>query len=156
MSLLRRAVPLEDQIALDRLLGDAFAPARLRTASISAARVRARVAWERQLPVSRGWRAVALLGRLGEASLGLGLTAILFAGSLGGVGVAPAPIESEERSGFTVRISAPLDDLRFLRMLRLGMAAPVVDDLDPATALRQPVVDDGQRHVLRELQGLLR
>ena len=156
MSLLRRSVPLGDRIELDRLLDDAFAPARLRTAGISAARVRARVAWEREVPVGRGWRAVSLLGRLGETSLGLGLTAILFAGSLSGVGAATPPIEPEQRSEFTVRVSAPLDERRFLRMLRLGMAAPVVDDLDPATALRLPVADDDQPPAPREPQGMLR
>jgi len=142
MSLLRRAVPLEDQVALDRLLDDAFAPGRTRTTGISAARVRARVAWERDVPVSRGWRAVSVLGRLGEASLGLGLTAILFVGSLGSVGAQPETIQPERGAGFMVRISAPLDESRFLRLLRLGHAAPVMDDLDPTIALALPVDDD--------------
>lgn len=156
MSLLRRAVPLEDQVALDGLLDDAFAAGRTRTTGISAARVRARVAWERDVPVSRGWRAVGLLGRLGEASLGLGLMAILFVGSLGSVGAQPETIQPERGAGFMVRISAPLDESRFLRLVRLGLGAPLVDDVDPATALRQPVVDDVQRPVLREVPGLLR
>lgn len=156
MSLLRRALPLDDQISLDSLLDDAFASGRTRTTGISAARVRARVAWERDVPVSRGWRAVSVLGRLGEASLGFGLTAILFVGSLGSASVKPETIQPERGGGFIVRISAPLDDSRFLRLVRLGLGAPLVDDVDPATALRQPVVDDDQRHVLRELQGLLR
>ena len=142
MSLLRRAVPLEDQVALDRLLDDAFAPGRTRTTGISAARVRARVAWERDDPVSRGWRTVSVLGRLGEASLGLGLTAILFVGSLGSVGAQPETIQPERGAGFIVRISAPLDDSRFLRLLRLGHAAPVMDYLDPTVVLPPPVDDD--------------
>ena len=154
MSLLRRSMPLEERIELDRLLDDAFAPARQRTAVISAARVRARVAWEREVPVGRGWRAVGLLGRLGETSVAFGMAAILFAGSLGGVGVAPQPAEPEQRDGFTVRVSAPLDEPRFLRMLRLGKTAPVPDDLDAATAHRLSIVEDAPQ-APREPQGPL-
>ena len=156
MSLLRRAVPLEDQLELDRLLDDAFAPARLRTAAISAARVRARVAWDREVPVSRGWRAVGLLGRLGEVSLGLGMAAILFAGSLGGVGEPAGSVPPERSSDFIVRVSPPLDDSRFLRLLRLGFSAPLFDDVDPATALKPPVLNDDHLLAQRERLGLLR
>ena len=156
MSLLRRSVPLEDRIELDRVLDDAFAPARSRTAAISAARVRARVAWEREVPVSRGWRAVSLLGRVGEASLGLGMAAILFAGSLGGVGEPTGSVEPARDTEFVARITAPLDDSRFLRLLRLGFSAPLFDDVDPATALKPLLLDDDHLLAQRERLGLLR
>ena len=148
-------MPLDDQISLDSLLDDAFAPARLRTAGISAARVRARVAWERDLPVSRGWRALSMLGRLGETSLAVGMTAILFAGSLGSLGGPTESAQPERGSEFVVRISAPLDESRFLRLLRLDRTAPVFDDLDPAMALTLPV-DDDPLVAQRERQGPLR
>lgn len=119
---------------LDRLLDGAFAPARARSATISATRVRARVAWERETPVSRGWRAVALLGRLGEVSLGLGMTAILFAGTLGGLG-RTTESQPDRHSEQVVRVTAHLDESRLVRLLRLGRAVVVMDDFDPATAL---------------------
>ncbi len=156
MSLLRRAVPLEEQIVLDRLLDDAFAPARSRTVTISAARVRARVAWEREAPVSARWRAVALLGRLGDGSLALGMTAILFAGSLGAVGGRTESVQPEHGSEYMVRVRAPLDDSTFLRLLRLGRAALLSDDNGRATALRPPEDEAESVMTIRERQGLRR
>ena len=135
MSLLRRSIPLEDRIELDRLLDDAFAPGRSRTATLSPARVRARVAWEREAPASRGWRAVALLGRLGEGSLALGLTAILLAGSVGGVGGVTESLEPEPVGGSVSIVRAPLDEPGFLRLLRLGAPVPG-PDLGRASAIR--------------------
>lgn len=157
MSLGRKGLPLEDQIDLDRLLDEAFAPARSRTTPVSAARVRARVVWDRPQPVSAGWRGIALLGRLGESSLAVGLTAVLFVGALGGVTSQTETIQTEQGGEFTVRVSAPLDDMRFLRLLRIGRIAPVADNVDPATALPAAASDDGEPvAALRELQGLLR
>ncbi len=155
MSLIRRRIPLEDQIALDRLLDDAFAPARSRTVPISAARIRARVVWDRGAAPSPRWRAVALLGRLGEASLALGLTAIVVAGPIGTVAPQTQSVQLERGGEFPVRVTAPLDDSRFLRLLRLGRAAPILDDLDPATALTPPVDDREPVITVREPQGLL-
>jgi len=160
MSLLRRSLPLKDQVELDRLLDDAFAPARLRTAGSSAARVRARLAWDREEPVSRGWRAVSLLGRLGEASLGLGVAAILFVGSLGGAGEPTGSVLPDRGSDFIVRVSAPLDESRFLRGLRLGRTAPVGDVLDATRTLpvneSEPPEEVEPGRTAREQQGPLR
>lgn len=160
MSLLRRSLPLEDRIELDRLLDDAFAPARSRSADISAARVRARVAWDREVPVGPGWRAVSLLGRLGEGSLGLGVAAMLFVGSLGGAGEPTGSVPLDRGSDFIVRVSAPLDESRFLRGLRLGRSAQVGDVLDATRTLpaneSEPAEDVEPGRTTGEQQGPLR
>jgi hypothetical protein len=150
----RTRVPLEDQVVLDRLLDDAFAPGRSRTVPISAARVRARVAWER--PVDGGLRGLALFGRLAETSLAIGMTALLFTATLGGVAPTTETVQPEGGSEYVVRVSAPLDDMRFLRLLRIGRTAPVADDVDPATALRPDPTPDEPDDALPERQGLLR
>ncbi len=157
MSFGRQGLPLEEQLDLDRLLAEAFTPVRSRRSTVSAARVRARVAWDRPQPASAGWRGVALLSRLSESSLGLGLTAVLFVGALGGVTGRTETVQTEQGGEFVVRVSAPLDEMRFLRLLRIGRSAPVADNVDPATALPAVVADDGEpAAAVRERQGLLR
>ena len=157
MSLSRHGLPLEEQLDLDRILDDAFARGRARTTPIAAARVRARVAWDRPQPASAGWRGVALLGRLSESSLALGMTAILFVGALGGVTGQTETVQPERGGEFVVRVSTPLDESRFLRLLRIGRTAPVADNVDPATALRVVADDDGEPiSAVAQRQGLLR
>lgn len=163
MSLGRKDLPLEDQIDLDRLLEEAFAPARSRRAPVSAARVRARVVWDRPRPASAGWRGIALLGRLGESSLAVGLTAVLFVGALGGVTAQTGTTQTERGGEFVVRVSAPMDETRFIRLLRLGRA-PIVDDpnpIDETRALRQSRkgaadIDHAPSEVTEGGEGLLR
>lgn len=152
MSLFRRAVTLEEQIVLDHLLDDAFAPARARTVPLSAARVRARIAWERRPPVSRGWRAVALLGRLGEVSLGFGVSAMFFAGTLGGLAAPAEPLSRQP--AHAIRITAEHDESRLLRLLRLGHKVAVIDDFDPASAFAPRADEGGLVRLIRE-QGRL-
>ena len=178
MSLGRHGLPLEEQLDLDRLYDEAFEPGRSRRAPISAARVRARVAWDRPQPASAGWRSVALLGRLSESSLALGMTVILFVGALGGVTGQTETVPPEQRSELVVRVSAPMDETRFfrllrlgrsapvadnvhpvdeMRLLRLGRSAPVADNVDPATALPAVIAEEGEPSAgVRERQGLLR
>jgi len=157
MTLRQRGLPLAEQLDLDRLLDQAFAAGRSRKAPISAARVRARIAWDRPQPASPGWRAVGLLGRLSESSVALGMTAMLFVGALGGVGGQTETVQPEQGGEFVVRVSTPLDESRFLRLLRIGRSAPVADNVDPATALPAVESDEGESlAVLRERQGLLR
>ena len=157
MSARGRGVSLEDQLQLDRILDDAFAPGRARKAPIAAARVRARVVWDRPQPVSAGWRGVAILGRLGESSLALGMSVVIFVGALGGVTGHTETVQPEQGSEYVVRVSVPLDESRFLRLLRIGRAAPVADNVDPATALAAAEADEGESiAALRERQGLLR
>ncbi|MGI8877708.1 MAG: hypothetical protein ACR2G8_03760 [Candidatus Limnocylindria bacterium] len=156
MNLYGRGVRLEEQVVLDRLLDDAFAPGRSRRVPISAARVRARVAWQREAPESRGWRAVAWLGRLGETSLAVGMTALLFAGSLGGVGGQTEFLQPERGSEYVVRVVVPVDDSRLVRLLRLGLVAPGTDDVDAATVPTREA-DEGEPVItVRERGGLLR
>jgi hypothetical protein len=134
MRLTRGSVTLEDQITLDRALDLAFVRGRSRSAPLSAARVRARVAWVRPAPVSAGWRGVTLLGRLGESSLALGLTAILFVGVAGGVTKTPAPADAGPAAAEArPRVTAPLEGARFLRWVRIGRSAPLNDSLDAST-----------------------
>lgn len=157
MSARGRGLSLEEQLDLDRVLADAFAPGRARKAPIAAARVRARVSWDRPQPVSPGWRGVALLGRLGESSLALGMTVVIFVGAMGGVTGQTETVQPEQGSEYVVRVSVPLDESRFLRLLRIGRAAPVADNVDPATALARDETEDGESlAMLRERQGLLR
>ena len=157
MSTGQRGLPLEEQIGLDRFLDDAFAPGRARIAPISAARVRARLAWDRPAKQPAGWRGVALVARLSESSLALGMTAILFVGALGGVTGRSETVQPEQGGEFVVRVSTPVDESRFLRLLRIGRTAPVADNVDPATALPAVVADEGESlTLLRERQGLLR
>ena len=157
MSTRGRGLSLEDQLQLDRILDDAFAPARARRAPIAAARVRARVSWDRPQPVSAGWRGVALLGRLGESSLALGMGVVIFVGALGGVTGQTETVQPEQGSEYVVRVSVPLDESRFLRLLRIGRAAPVADNVDPATALAAAETDDGEAiSAVLQRQGLLR
>ena len=157
MSARGRGLSLGDQLELDRILDDAFAPGRARTAPIAAARARARVSWDRPQPASAGWRGVAILGRLGESSLALGMTVVIFAGALGGATGQTETVQPEQGSDYVVRVSVPLDESRFLRLLRIGRAAPVADDVDPATALRAAADDDGEPLSTEvQRQGLLR
>lgn len=157
MSARGRGVSLEEQLELDRILDEAFAPGRARKAPIAAARVRARVSWDRPKPVSAGWRGVAILGRLGESSLALGMTVVIFVGALGGVTGQTETVQPEHGSEYVVRVSVPLDESRFLRLLRIGRAAPVADDVDPATALPVAADDSGEPiSAVAQRQGLLR
>lgn len=123
----RRGPSLEERLLLDRVLDDAFAPGRSRTARLSPARVRARVAWEREAPPPPGWRALALLGRLGESSLALGMTALLFTASFGGLGGGTESVQPERGGESVLIVRAPLDEPGFLRLLRLGAPVPGPD-----------------------------
>ena len=156
MSLFRREVGLEERIVLDRLLDDAFSPSRTRTAPISAARVRARVAWHR--PADRTpLRGLALLGRLAESSLAIGMTAILFAGSLAGVDERDTAVQADRGDpGRVSALSAATDDSAFVRLLSLGRATPVTGDVRRGTAPRQASDDDDSVIIVRERQGRFR
>lgn len=79
---------LDDRLAVDAALDDAFASLRLTTANISAARVRAAVRWSRPEP-SR-LRGIALLARIGELSTAAVVTAFLFGASVASLSAAPA------------------------------------------------------------------
>jgi len=79
------------------------------------------------------------------------MTALLFAGSLGGVGGQTDFVQPERGSEDVVRVAVPLDDSRLVRLLRLGLAAPGTDDVDAATVPTreandgEPVISVGER-----------
>ena len=86
----RVGLVLEDRLAVDAALDDAFGPLRARTASIGAARVRAAVRWTRPEPL----RGIALVTRIGELSMAAVVSAFLFGASI--ASVAPAPDVSRD------------------------------------------------------------
>lgn len=154
----RRRLSLAEETALEAALDRAFATAREGSTVLSPARVRARVAWDRPRPPAAGWRGVLLLGRVAESSLAVGLTAMLFVATLGGLDARTETVQVEESGDFVVRVTAPLDDSRFLRLVRLGRAAPLVDDIDPAIspAALQLANAETEPALPRELSQLLR
>lgn len=87
----RSRIPLEDRLLVDAALTEAFAPLRLRTANISAARVRAAVRWSR--PAGPRLRGLALVARISELSVAAAISALLFGSTLAAVSSSPAPLE---------------------------------------------------------------
>lgn len=143
-------LPLEEQIGLDRLLDDAFAPGRRRHRSISAARVRARVAWDRPAEPTRLATGIALLSRMGQVPAALVLIAALAVGSSTGAESVQdgAPINGRDvirgavdefRANRPAALPPP-DPVDVFRGNRPGPVA-VPDDLEPETA-GGPLVDD--------------
>ena len=88
----RARLALEDRLAVDAALDEAFGPLRARTASIGAARVRAAVRWSR--PEPRPLHGIALFARIGELSMAAVVSAFLFGASI--ASVAPAPDVSRD------------------------------------------------------------
>lgn len=114
-------IPLAERLRLDGALADAFTPLRRTGTSLSPARVRAAVRWER--PVASRLRGLALLSRAGELATAVAAAAFVFAASLGPAlpadptaGSSAAPV-AEAR----VRAVLPLDRQEvFVRWLRIG------------------------------------
>ncbi|MGH2499453.1 MAG: hypothetical protein ACRDF0_05105 [Candidatus Limnocylindria bacterium] len=135
---------LAEQLEVERLLDEAYAPYEACRAPLSAARVRAAVRWEvdRPAPPPR-WSLVSLAGRLSETSLAAGLAALLLAGSFAGLESAAAP-EPAAAAGALARVDVPQTDARYLRWVRIGRYAPLNDALDPLLGLsRFQSRDDG-------------
>ena len=88
----RAQLAVEDRLAVDAALDEAFGPLRARTASIGAARVRAAVRWSR--PEPRPLHGIALFARIGELSMAAVVSAFLFGASI--ASVAPAPDVSRD------------------------------------------------------------
>jgi hypothetical protein len=85
-----RRLALDDRLAVDAALDEAFAPLRGRTANIGAARVRAAIRWTRPEPTPL--RGTPLLARIAEISAAAVVSAFLF-----GATVAPAGV-TDDRS----------------------------------------------------------
>jgi hypothetical protein len=81
-------IPLDERLALDAALEDAFAPLRLRTVNVGPARIRAAVRWSASEPPKRS--RLALLGRISELTVAAAISTFLFAGSVASVETAPA------------------------------------------------------------------
>jgi hypothetical protein len=84
----RVSLPLEDRIAIDAALDEAFAPLRARTATIGPARVRAAVRWS--APEPRRLGGLGLLSRVSELTVAAAISAFLFAGAVASANVVPA------------------------------------------------------------------
>lgn len=82
------ALQLDERLALDVALDEAFAPLRARTAPVGAARVRAAVRWSPS--GHEPLRGVALLTRLSELTMAAAISAFLFAGAASSVAALPA------------------------------------------------------------------
>ena len=92
-----RRLALDDRLAVDAALDEAFAPLRVRTANISAARVRAAVRWSR--PEPRALRGFALLARIGELSTAAVISALVFGASLASVETMPDGTRDAAQAG---------------------------------------------------------
>ena len=131
-------LPLAQRIEVERALESAFTPLRLRRTSVSPLRVRAAVRWGRGAP-PQAVRWSGAVARVSELALAVGMSAIVFVGALGSVtpsatGAGPASLdEAVDPALYPVpRVTAPLDDERYIRWLRLGRFVPLQDWLDPA------------------------
>lgn len=81
-------LPLDDRLAVDALLDEAFAPLRTRTTTIGPARVRAAVRWSPAEP--RGVRGAALLARVSQLTLAAAISAFVFTGSVASLVAEPS------------------------------------------------------------------
>ena len=80
-------LPLDQRLALDAALDEAFAPLRARTANVGPSRVRAAVRWSS--PEPGRIRGLALLARVSELSVAAAISALLFAGSVASITAVP-------------------------------------------------------------------
>ena len=129
---------LAERIEVERALERAFTPLRLRRTAVSPLRVRAAVRWGRgEPPQAVPWSGA--VARLSELSLAVGMSVMVFVGAFGSATpVSPAATstsldEAVDPALYPVpRVTAPLDDERYIRWLRLGRYVPLQDWLDPS------------------------
>lgn len=130
----QRALRLSEQLEVEDALRDAYAPLRSRRVALSPLRARAAVRWGRGRS-ERPVRWAHAVSRLSELSVAAGMSVMIFVGALG---PAPARVadpvdEARDPAVFPApRASVALDDVRFIRSLRIERSAPVQDRLDPA------------------------
>lgn len=79
---------LDERLAVDATLDEAFAPLRARGTRISPARARAAVRWS--APEPRPLRGLGLLTRVSKLTVAAAVSAFLFAGSVASVEVMPS------------------------------------------------------------------
>lgn len=133
----RDAAPsLGERLEVEAALNDAFAPLRARRAELSPLRVRAAVRWGRGAAPPKGLPWAAAASRLSELSVAVGMSAMVF---IAAFSPAPAPAadarvdEAKDPAIYPVpHVSAPVDDARYIRWLRLDRYVAVQDWLDPS------------------------
>ena len=138
-------LPLPERLEVERALENALAPLRLRRAPVSALRVRAAVRWGRGAP-PEAVRWSGALARLSELSLAVGMSAMVFVGAFSSaVPACRTPSAASLDEAFdpalspVPRVTAPLDDERYIRWLRLDRYVPLQDWLDPSVVRAGPV-----------------
>lgn len=137
---------LAERLSVERALEAAFASYRARHTAVSPARVRAALRWDRAAAEpSAAWRGVALVGRLAELPLAVGLTALVLTASLGGVVEPPAIVEEANAEATQVRVTARLEGERLLRWFRIGRAAVIADFVDPALGVPRSEAGEDER-----------
>jgi anti-sigma factor RsiW len=150
----RCANAYRDLVATSVALDRAYAPLRLRSASLSPARVRLAIRIPQPVPAS--FRFSRITARINEFGLAAAVTAFAF---IGAGSVAPQHAIVDEavavESVAPTHISAGPDDGYFFRWLRLGRYAPVSDILDPAVSPKAYAADEVQP-ATQERAGLLR
>ncbi|MBI3522568.1 MAG: hypothetical protein HY071_05630 [Chloroflexi bacterium] len=140
----RGRMSLDEQLELEDLLDEAFAPLRGRVPAVSAARVRAAVRWTPAAPPRpRGFGWLLLLGRLAETSLALGLTAFVFIGTFGSAGIRES--SNVEARSPAAQIVRPLD--QGPRGGAQPRARRVTDDVDAAASLLDDFPTGGDRNL---------
>jgi hypothetical protein len=131
---------LGERLEVEAALDVAFAPLRSRQTDLSARRVRAAVRWGRgapPAPSALAWSGA--VARLSELSVAVGMFLVIFS-----AGVGPAVLPPETTSAPSVqqidegiypvpRVSAALEDERYIRWLRIDRYVPLQDWLDPST-----------------------
>lgn len=129
-----RPLTLEERLRCDAALASAFAPLRGRGTNVSPARVRAAVRWGLgDGPTALPWSAP--IARLGELAAAVGMSALLFAATLGDIAhtsVVHETADVEVRALQSVRVTEPLEGARYIRWLRIDRDAPMEDRLDPS------------------------
>ena len=150
----RCANAYRDLVATSVALDRAYAPLRVRSASLSPARVRLALRIPQPLPASL--RFSRITARINEFGLAAAVTAFAF---IGAGSVAPQHTIVDEAVAVEqvtpTHLSATPDDGYFFRWLRLGRYAPVTDVLDPAVSPKAYLVDDTQP-ATPDRAGLLR
>jgi len=150
----RCANAYRDLVATSVALDRAYAPLRVRSTSLSPARVRLAIRIPQPVPAS--FRFSRITARINEFGLAAAVTAFAFVGA-GAVAPQHAIVDEAVaiESVAPTHISAGPDDGYFFRWLRLGRYAPVSDMLDPAVSPKAYAADEIQP-ATQERAGLLR
>jgi hypothetical protein len=140
---------LEDRIAIDAALAEAFAPLRARTAKIGPARVRASVRWSAAEPRRLG--GLGLLSRVSELTVAAAISAFLFAGAVASSNAVP-PVPDVSRNAATAgewmlngrnALQRPIDSRATDYRTTAGeVAANAVTSRRPTTAISAQTVRD--------------